>query len=47
MHNISDKCDSQILDAIAILYDIAEYIKNAYWSSRKIEVLNERTLGLR
>jgi hypothetical protein len=38
MHNISDKCDSQIVDPIAILYGITEYIrKTAYWSSRKIK----------
>jgi hypothetical protein len=28
MHNISDKCDFQIVDPIAILYGITEYIKN-------------------
>jgi hypothetical protein len=37
MHNISDKCDSQIVDPIAILYGITEYKKTAYWSSRKIK----------
>lgn len=32
--------------SIAILYGMTEYlIKTAYWSYRKIETLNERTLG--
>jgi hypothetical protein len=30
MHNISDKCDSQIVDPIAILYGITEYIKKLH-----------------
>jgi hypothetical protein len=47
MENLVNKCDPQLVVPIAILYSINEYlIKTAYWSSRKIEVLYERTLGL-